>query len=407
MGNIRIQQVICRNQCFRLGQNNVRIADLHRVAFLRAFDQFCLSFLPGQLLRFRLGDGLLPGEIEDVHSVAAVDHRGISRLTCRIKAPVANLPGELSLLHTPVGAAIQCGGGILRIPVGQIREGTLHVFFLLGQRFYPGGSLLPEGRHSLLCRDALCFKQNMPEIDRILPGRIPFHLRLRQIIGQLGKVHIRPVQFLRHFCQGLFVGAKGLPGQGTGVDAALLPCQRVQGVSQRVQVCLVHGIGRVIGIVAVQIRRCRHTFHIFLIEMVGRLIGLLGFHGNIRTLLVQRRRCVPAIERLTQKKLLPTGYGIIRATTLDVQRQAKIRPALRIGLAVLCRRGPIPDSQLSIGQSFLPHPGNDRVFAPLSGVAALAGHVRGISVRRHRPDRHRFLRRRGLGRCLRRVSAAA
>ena len=101
------------------------------------------------------------------------------------------------------------------------------------------------------------------------------------------------------------------------------------------------------------------------------------------------------------------GERRIRATTLDVQRQAKIRPALRIGLAVLCRRSPIPDSQLSIGQSFLPHPGNDRVFAPLSGVAALAGHVRGISVRRHRPDRHRFLRRRGLGRCLRRVSAAA
>ena len=77
--------------------------------------------------------------------------------------------------------------------MGQIREGALPLLFLIGQRLDPGGSLLLKCRYGFLRSRSLRLQQNVPEIYIILSVDLLFRLLLRQIISQLGKVHIRPV----------------------------------------------------------------------------------------------------------------------------------------------------------------------------------------------------------------------
>ena len=209
--------------------------------------------------------------------------------------------------------------------MGKIRKGRLPALFLPGQRLYPGRSLLLKGRIGFLRGNTVCLQKDVTEVNIVFPLQCICRFFLRQIIGQLRKVHICPVQLPGHLHRTFHIRAKGTLRQFRRIGAVLLPGQFGQRILQTVQIGLVHGIWLVIWGIAVQHLRRRHPCHILLMQMIRRLVGILKFHRNVFALFIQRRRRVPHLQRLPQEILLPAGNGMINRTTLYIQRNIKIR----------------------------------------------------------------------------------
>ena len=264
----------------------------------------------------------------------------------------------------------------------QVLEGSLRLLLRLGQGLQAGLGLLPENRQSLFGGFAVGFQQNVLDVYEVVPvGALRVcYLRLRQVIGQGGEVHIGSVQKLSHVGQCRLGGAEIILSHGRRVPKALLPCQGFQGVRQGIQIGLVHGVGAVKTVVAVEELGRRHTVHIGGILFRVGLILRLQIQGNLQALLIQSGGGMPSIQSLPEKILLPGAHGSVRLAGLAVQRRVKIRCRGFPGGLILRRCRPIPDGKGLIGQLGVPDLGDHRRRVSLPGVGSLAGHILRIAV---------------------------
>lgn len=93
---------------------------------------------------------------------------------------------------------------------------------------------------------------------------------------------------------------------------------------------------------------------------------------------------MPAVQRPLQKILLPAGDAIVNFAGLGVQGLVKVRGGFVRRLTVGGDLHPVIDLKLSVGQLLVSQ--SRRHGGSIHGIrriAALAGHVAGIAVRRH------------------------
>ena len=156
-----------------------------------------------------------------------------------------------------------------------------------------------------------------------------------------------------------------------------------------------HGVGGVIPVFAVQKFDGGNIDHALRVELLIRREGRVNGHFLSLGIADQGLDCLPAVQCLLEKILLPAGDAVIHAAVLHIQRHPVLRGIQHPILAVLGHCSPIPRGQLGVSQRPVSHFSDDPLLTPLPGVAALAGHILRISVRRDSPSGHRFRRSRG------------
>ena len=326
-----------------------------------------------------------------------------------------------------VQSAVQRGTGVRGIFIGQIREDSIiggsvvaapavrcqSFPVVLHQRLGGGKARVPQifgtghgavRRHGDGSRPVLRHlrdQQNVADVHqlaaaagdarfgvvRLMFREVGFHLFLsgRDVVAQGGIVHIAPVVQLHAGGQVLRRRTGDILRQCGNVGKAVLFRQSRQRLGNVLQILFVESVESVILIVAVEIGRGRLAGHVGLVVFHVGLVGFLCGDALVHALQRQRQSAVPAVQRPFQEILLPAGDAGVNFTGLGVQRLIKVRGSLVRCLTVRGDFHPVIDLQLPVCQLLVSngrHHG--RSVDGIRRIAALAGHVAGIAVLRHR-----------------------
>ena len=293
MGHIGVQKVADGDIAICGGKANIPIVHGHGTGFsCRVNEGLLLVLFPGLLclrLAFRPGGS----KVEDVNTILAGDNGGVSRLSLSIKAPAVHLLGKLTGLYIVQRAAGGCGSLVLGFIVGHGAEVCfvpVPLGFCLGKELF---------RSHLAVLHGLPFlgrQEKLPDVHSLFAAVISSYRFLSvfialsglllggrfQVVGQFRKVHIGPIQKLCRSLQIFSGGSEGFQGHVLGIGIAAVLRQLLKGLGEVIQVCLVHGVGGIFSVLAVEEFGSRNVHDILRVLFRVRLVGL--FQRQLRFL---------------------------------------------------------------------------------------------------------------------------
>ena len=308
-----------------------------------------------------------------MHTVSGSQNGSIAVLPVRVKAPGINAVHHLSLPDTCIQASVFSRTNIPGLIMCHLakRRFCSPVFLLpVSQQFLgfcfaaqpglliTGNRSIPGNRHIFTFRN----QQNLTKIHgtafycifRSMLDVISIHFFPDRfnLIASLGKIHISPVIVFRKRQKIFPVRSECQRSHLGSVSISPLLRQLIQLFRKGLQICLVHTIGLIEGMIAIEHFRSRLPLHInFVIFLIG-LICLFRCQRNLCTVLHQSLRRMPGVQCLFQKILLPGIDTAVNFADLYIQRTVKIRCRLLVFLSVPGNFCPIPSLQLCIGQFF-------------------------------------------------------
>ena len=304
-------------------------------------------------------------------AAVCLDDGGISGSPLRIKAPVVQLLGQLSLMELVVEAALFAGSLFPGLIVGKLGKAALTA----AEAGFPGGQ--QSFRSAFAIRPAaftgriLGLQKHMTDIHigfAACPGRgCQFFLRRLQIVAHGGQIHIGKIDVLRR--------------------PQSLALERLR---QGIQVGLVHGVRNIIFLFPIEEFDGGNVDHAFLVQLLVRGKCLIQRHGLFLGGDDKRLHMIPPVNGLFQKILLPAVDGAVHGATLGIQALGQVGGRFRITGHIAGNLQLIVDLQHVVGQLLTAHGGYKAAVGGIRPVGALAGHIVGVPIGRDCGLRHRF-----------------
>ena len=151
-----------------------------------------------------------------------------------------------------------------------------------------------------------------------------------------------------------------------------------------------HGVGGVIPVFAVQKFDGGNIDHALRMQLLVRREGSVNGHFLRLGSADQGLDCLPAVQCLLEKILLPAVDGAVYGAGLGVQRLVHIRGLFRVRCQVGGNLHFVVRLQDLVGQLFAAHGGDGGGICGCGSVGALTGYAVGVPVRGHRGFRDSF-----------------